>query len=886
MSLGSVFNQVDEAIVRALGLEKPTEVQNESIPAVLRGEECLIIAETGSGKTESVMVPLLHLARDVNPISCVYITPLRALNRDIFTRLEDACEQLGLRIETRHGDTSKRVRREQRLDPPNILVTTPETFQAIMVAPKFKKHLENVKFVVIDEIHELMDNKRGPQLASGVARLRRVADFKLYGLSATVSEPDKVANYFWSGEVTRVISTEEKAKDISVEVPRSTREDLRVASESGIPVFTVAKLRRINEISSQMSTLIFTNTRSTAEILTSRLAEFIDVKVHHGSLSKGHREEVEKKFKEGVLNHVISTSSLQLGIDVGHVEQVVQYGSPRRVDSFTQRVGRSGHFIHRESRGTIVCDLGDAPESAVIARRTLDGELEPMRVMERPLDVLGHQLVGLSLEMRHVKIHEAFTFFKEVWPFRNLEPEKFRDALVLMEQLGYIRIGEDFYHRRGRAWKYYYTNITTIPDERSYRLVDNATRKHVATLDADFVDELKPGERFVVAGTTWSVVNVEEGRVYASRTGETDAVATWSGELIPVDFEVAREMPSAINEPQKYPYAEGTDEKVGGLGKYSQNVRVEKHKDLTIVITWAGNRVNNTLAHVMGSFLTAQFGQNVGIKSDEFGIIIKGLPDMGASPGEILRSINREKVRRTLRVTAENSHKFRKTFIHVAKRFGVIERGSYMTVSPKKFVQLWGGSLVDEEAFEEYLFNKMDLERAGDFVERIGEDIAVERSKLSGIGKYMVEKFYPEVFEASRPRKQILKALRVRLQGTRLPLACMYCKTHLGKFRVESAPDKCPECGSKFLAVLYNGKVLGKRARDLGVEGKRELRSAKLSGNLFLDHGKLALIVQAGRGVGPRTAARILRRSAGEAEILQNIYEAERTYARTKAFWD
>jgi ATP-dependent Lhr-like helicase len=871
--------------VRAFGLEKATDVQNVSIPSVLKGDECLIIAETGSGKTESVMVPLLHLVREKAPVSCLYVTPLRALNRDIFMRMEKACQELNLRIETRHGDTSQRVRHEQLLDPPHILVTTPETFQALLVAPKFKEHLKNVRFVVIDEIHELMDNKRGPQLASGVARLRRVADFRLYGLSATVSEPGKVAKYFWPGKVNVIQSRQEKAKEVAVEVPRATREDLSAAKKSGIPVRTVAKLRRINEISSQKGTLIFTNTRSTAEVLTSRLLKLIDVNIHHGSLSKEHRESVERKFKEGIVNRVISTSSLQLGIDVGHVDQVVQYGSPRRVDAFTQRVGRSGHFIHRLSKGTIICDGPEAPESAVIARKTLDCELEPIEVVERPLDVIAHQLVGLALELGEVGVLQAFTFLRGVWPFRELTPDKFKDVLGLMEQLGYVRIRGDTYHRRGRAWRYYYRNITTIPDERSYRLIDSSTRKSVATLDADFVEELKTGEQFVVAGTSWSVVNREGNRVYAARTGNTDAVATWSGELIPVDFSVAREIPEAINNPEKYPYSERARKVVLKLGKYGEGVRVEHHKDLTLVITWAGNKVNNTLAHVLGSFYTAQFGQNVGLRSDEFGIIVKGLPRDATPVEEVLRSIDRKRIRRDLRVTAGHSHRFRKAFIHVAKRFGVIERGRFEGISPKRFVQLWEGSVVDEEAFSEYVFKKMDVDQAGDFLDSL-EEIGIEQAKLSGIGRYMVEKFYPDVFEASRPKKQILRALKVRLMGTSLPLGCLYCKTFLGRFRVDSAPEACPECGSKFLGVVRDRSLLRKRPRDLSVEQKRELESARLSGNLFLSYGRRALVVQAGRGVGPRTAARILRKSQKEAETLDRVYEAEKTYARTKAFWD
>ncbi|TRO62001.1 DEAD/DEAH box helicase [Candidatus Bathyarchaeota archaeon] len=878
MVSSDVFGLVGGEIVRAFELEKPTEVQKATIREVLDGKECLVVAETGSGKTEAVMLPLLKLIHK-KPVACLYVTPLRALNRDIFTRMRHACERLGYRIETRHGDTSPRIRQEQLKDPPDLLVTTPETFQALLVAPKFREHLRNVEFVIIDEIHELMDNKRGPQLACAVARLRRVAKFKLYGLSATVSEPDKVAKYFWNGNVTTVVSDEEKVKEIVVEVPNTKDEDLQVSRDSGLPIFTVAKLRRVNELSAGQSTIIFTNTRSIAEILTSRLKKVIDVKVHHGSLSREHRESVEKRFKEGTIDKVISTSSLELGIDIGHVERVVQYGSPRRVDAFTQRVGRSGHFISRKSRGFIICDVAEAAESAVIAKRVVGGKLEPIEFLDCPFDVLAHQLTGLALEISDVNIYQAFYFFKSVWAFRELTAKDFADALRLAEQLGHIRREGNTYRRRARAWRYYYNNISTIPSEHKYKLIDSATRKPVATLDAEFVEELQTGERFVVAGTSWSVVSREGNLLFAASTGETDAVATWSGEVIPVDFHVAQEIPKAINSPEEYPYSTGTVNRIEELGKYSGHTRIEKHGDLSVIITWAGNKVNNTLAHVLGSFLTAQFGENIGIRSDEFGIVLKGATG-GINLKEVIESIDGKQIERSLRITAENSQRFRKTFVHVGKRFGIIERQGLRNISPKKFVGLWLGSIVDKEAFKEYLFKKMDIQRTIAFLKKL----EIEEGELSGIGKYMVEKFYPDVFEAARPKKQILDALRVRLEGTKLPLACMYCKTHLGSFTVSSAPDICPNCGSKFLGVLHSLRAL--RGKDLSVEEKRDVRSARLSGNLFLSHGRLALLVQAGRGVGPRTAARIIRSCENEAEMLEKLYEAEKTYARTKPFWD
>ena len=870
-----VTSEVKSSILRGFGIEKLTKVQEKSIPHVLSGDECLIIAETGSGKTEAVMIPIIQKMMK-KPLECIYITPLRALNRDIFTRLEKTCEKHGIRVETRHGDTPQRIRQEQLKDPPEMLITTPETFQILLVAPKFKQFLANTRFVVIDEIHELMDNKRGPQLACAVARLRRRVDFKLYGLSATVSEPETVSKYFWKGGARVVRGKDEKAREVVVEVPEYTRKDLETSQASGISLASVSKLRRIQEISKGTSTLIFTNTRSAAEILTSRLGKLIDINVHHGSLSKEHRKVVESDFKKGLLNKVVATSSLELGIDVGHVEQVIQYGSPRRVDSFTQRVGRSGHFIERVSKGFIISDLAEAAESAVIARRVVSGELEPMETVDKPLDILAHQIVGFVLEDFIQNKDDVYQFFTGVWPFRNLARDEFNKVMGLVEQLGYIRQGNGKYNRRMRAWKYYYRNISTIPDRERFHLIEHESGKHVAVLDAEFVEELKLGERFVVAGTSWSVVNIDAGRIYAVRTGETSEVATWAGEVIPVDYGVAQEIPEAINFPEKYPYEEKTSRKIRKLGKYSGKTRVEQHNDLTVIITWAGTKVNNTLAHVIGSFLSSQFGENVATRSDEFGVVVKGAPARG-----IVEKIDSRYVEKTLRKTAGNSQKFRNSFLDVAKRFGAVEKRPFRGISPKRFVELWSGTVIEDEALREYLRKKMDIPATAEFLAGIGEP---EVGKISPIGKYMVEKFYPEVFEASRPKKHILDAMKVGLMNKKLPLACMYCRTHLGQFSVASAPEECPSCSSKFLGVLRDPQLL--RKKTLTVKNKRELKSAKLSGNLFLSYGGKALLTQAGRGVGPAAAARILRKSANEAELLENIYESEKLYARTRPFWD
>src|SRR5947199_174458 len=313
------------SLLRESGIEEPTPPQALASPLILQGENVRIIAPTGSGKTEAAILPLLSriVGKDQRRgISLLYITPLRALNRDMLRRLEVWCSKLGLTIDVARGDTPLAQRNKQSRSPPDLLVTTPETLQAILPGSRMRENLRMLDAVVVDEVHNLVESKRGVQLSVGLQRLRRVAgEFQLIGLSATVGSPQLAAG----------------------------------------SLFGVRK----------------------------------DVGVHHGSLPREEREPVEFAFKKGEAKALVCTSTLELGIDVGSVDLVVQYMSPRQVTSLIQRVGRSGHRIGRTSEGVIIAVSADdvLESSASIAEAKL-GKLEPTRPYRESLDVLAHHVAG------------------------------------------------------------------------------------------------------------------------------------------------------------------------------------------------------------------------------------------------------------------------------------------------------------------------------------------------------------------------------------------------------------------------------------------------------------------------------------------------------------
>jgi len=449
----SVFTLLDEKIQDFLSknnILKPTEPQVKAIPSILKGENVLLIAPTGLGKTESALLPIFHnflkekksIINDHKGISILYITPLRALNRDMLKRTMNMGKKLGIDIVVRHGDTSQSERARQSRNPPDMLITTPETFQILFIGKRLRKHISNVKWVIVDEIHELAGDERGAQLSVGLERLFELMqnlnhDFQRIGLSATVGSPVEVAkflggfykNNFRDVKIIEVDVT--KLIDINVELPSILKNDYKEANKLRIEPFSFAALRRCKELADKhLSTLIFINTRDGAEILASRFhiwAEDMQVGVHHGSLAKTSRIEAEDDFKAGKLTSLICTSSLELGIDVGNTDFVIQYSSPREVKRILQRIGRSGHSIGKTSKGIIIATTPeDLAESLVISRRALQGLIEELKVRQNPLSVLSNQIISIALEYGRVNPEHIFEIIKRSYPFYKLKHQTFK----------------------------------------------------------------------------------------------------------------------------------------------------------------------------------------------------------------------------------------------------------------------------------------------------------------------------------------------------------------------------------------------------------------------------------------------------------------------------
>ncbi|MEM2934204.1 MAG: DEAD/DEAH box helicase [Methanocellales archaeon] len=657
-----------------IGLRIPTEPQERAIPLILEGKNVLIAAPTGTGKTEAAILPVFHkiLNQEIrNGISAIYITPLRALNRDMLKRLEVLAREIEIKVQVRHGDTPERERRRQAASPPDLLITTPETFQILLIAPKLKAHLRNIRYVIIDEIHELADSKRGAQLVIALERLSDLSEFQRIGLSATIGGINEVMKFLGGFRIVEAVEISiAKQLDFQVRSPVLTVKDEELARKLVTEVENAAEIRYIKEIlEKKQSVLVFVNTRQAAEALGVRLKMLgVKAEVHHSSLSREARIEAEDAFKKGNLKALVCTSSMELGIDIGLIDHVVQYHSPREVTRLLQRVGRSGHKVGDISSGTIIAsEPDDISEACVIARRAKNGEIEQLNIHKAPADVIANQICAMALEHREVSVSKIFQLIKKAHPYQELSFERFQQILDQLKEQRLIFEKAGVVRRRERTWHYFYENLSMIPDEKRYEVYDIVRGRSVASLDEAFaVNFAQDGAIFIAKGEMWRVLDVAEDKIKVEPVENPEGeIPRWSGEEIPVPFEVAQEVgllraeisrlaslsddeiAQQILKQGEYPVDVATFKKVIQQVKMQlkEGCEVPTHNKITVessgksvvINACFGHKVNETIGRALSSLLAARFGGSVALEIDPYRIKLE-LPKK-ISPAQIAELI-------------------------------------------------------------------------------------------------------------------------------------------------------------------------------------------------------------------------------------------------------
>ena len=545
---------------------KPTDLQEKAWPAIAEGEHVLICAPTGSGKTLAAFLwsinQLLTRKWAAEHTSVLYVSPLKALNYDIQRNLLGPLDELSrffkrekesfpeIRVLTRSGDTPASDRRRMQRHPPEILITTPESLNLLLSSPVSRSILTTVLTVILDEIHAVVSTKRGVHLITAVDRLVPLAgEFQRIALSATVRPAARVAEFVGGRRPVRIVeSSLRKQYAIRVRSPEAAPE----AGDSFWVPF-VEEVKKI--ITRNRSTLIFTNSRRLCERITHLInlgEEKLIAYAHHGSLSREIRTEVEHKLKAGELKAIVATNSLELGIDIGALDEVILIQSPPSLSSAVQRIGRAGHQVGEVSKATLFpTHPWDFVEAAVVASSVINQDIEPLRAPESPLDVLAQiiiSMVGTELW----DIDRLFEQLRSSYPYRNLPRLHFDLVLnMLSGRYAATRIREleprisidrrdNTVTAKKGALQALYSSGGTIPDRGYFHLRHDETQAKIGELDEEFVWEASPGQTFTLGTQNWRIERITHNDVFVrpARSGST-APPFWRAEECLRDFHLS-----------------------------------------------------------------------------------------------------------------------------------------------------------------------------------------------------------------------------------------------------------------------------------------------------------------------------------------------------------
>jgi ATP-dependent helicase Lhr and Lhr-like helicase len=940
------FARLDPRLVEAVarrGIEEPTEIQQLAIPVLEKDTDALLISPTGTGKTEAALLPLLsrRLAESSPAISLLYVTPLRALNRDLEHRLVTLVREVGLTAAVRHGDTPSSARLAQSRHPPDLLVTTPETLQVLLVGRHLRSALRSVRTVVVDEVHELVGSDRGAQLGLTLERLDALTgrSVRRIGLSATVGNPEEVAR-FLSPRPRAIeirVARQRRVLELTAQRPRDDRPPLEadlVRDLKADPTL-LAGLRAVEEeVRAHRTTLVFVNTRPTAEGLAARLhrlAPDLEVAVHHGSLSREVREEAEHAFREGRLRALVATSSLELGIDIGAVDHVVQFGSPHQVGRLVQRVGRSGHRLGRTIHGTVLAlDDDDLEEAAVLARRADAGLIEPVSWRTRNRLAAAQQVVATLRAEGAVGAEEMVTVLRRAAAVADLDPSEWSELLQYLVGLGLARWDAGRLAPGRGTLSRFYASLSLIPDERTYRLRDIATRRLIGTLDERFVLTqilAQPEEIFLLHGRTWKVVEYREGELLVETVQEIGQEPRWAGEDLPVPFDVAQEIGALRREGgfERYPIPSGDRARLeerratalqAGSVATDRRVTVTARGRLVVYGACFGTRTNETLALATAGLLTARLGARVELAAVEPTWFVLELPIAVDDPTLVdAFRVDPSSLRPLIERLVPTGLDYRWVFLAVARKLGVIPASAdprdLRTLDP-----LLGASRTNplgEEVLEKTLHDRYDVAHAEEVLERVRagaiEVVATPPSAFSDGPLTRLEwRSVPDV-----PPPTLLRAVRERLEKEPLMLVCLRCgftrTTTPGRYHAEGG-SRCLLCHGSLSAVVSPRRTeeadrlvryakrkwrspsgaarrRPSRERPLPRETENLVRAGYTSAELLAHYGERALYALAARGVGPETARRLLMRLYRDDDaFFTELLRAERAYARTRAFWD
>ncbi len=703
----------------------------------------LVSAPTGATKTLTAFLSILNELIDSsekgileNRVYCVYVSPLRALSEDIKVNLVEplkemekiAGKKLGIRVATRTGDTSASERASMLKHPPHILITTPESLAIMLSSIRFKELLKNAEWLIVDEVHALAENKRGVHLSLSMERLNRVCQsMTRVGLSATIAPLEEVAKYLVGYENNMI----RNCKIVDVQFIKNM--DLKVLSpvpdlvDEEHAVMHHSMYTLIDDlIQNHRTTLIFTNTRSATERVVHHLKEKFPKKytenigAHHGSLSKTLRHSIENRLRMGELKVIVSSTSLELGIDIGYIDLVICLGSPKSVARFLQRAGRSGHKLHDTVKARIiVLDRDDLVECAVLLKSAIEKKIDKIHMPKDCLDVLAQQIHGMSLEQRW-SINDLFKLIKQSYCYNDLE---WKDFIEVIEYLSgkYVSLEDRNIYakvwydeetgelgRKGRMSRVIYmTNIGTIPEES--HVIVKVGEQVIGTIDEAFLERLRKGDVFVLGGEKYEFSHAKGMVAYVKASVyRPPTIPSWFSEMLPLSFDLAldigrfRKLMNELfcaNKPKKeildfinnYLYvdknaAESIFDYFYEQFNYAEipshsRIIIEQYTDdrnkrkYYIFHTLYGRRVNDCLSRAAAFAIARTQHRDVEIGINDNGFYVAS--DKSVNVMQAFNLIKSREMRKVMDMAIEHTEILRRRFRHCAARAMMILR-SYM----------------------------------------------------------------------------------------------------------------------------------------------------------------------------------------------------------------
>jgi ATP-dependent Lhr-like helicase len=564
-----------------------SQTQLYGVMPIWERKNILISAPTGGTKTLTAFLSILNYLVTLaekneleDKIYAVYISPLKALSNDIYVNLIQPLEEIRkisethgkklqeIRVGLRTGDTTTTERQKQLKNSPHIFVTTPETLAIVLTTEKFIEKLRGVEYVIIDEIHALA-NKRGVYLSLSLERLREISPgFVRIGLSATIAPIEEIAKFLIGNSRDCLIAQVKFEKKLDIEILCPV-ENLVEGDSLDMHSSLYALLDEL--IQQHKTTLIFTNTRSATERVINHLktmfpekylenqedAEFKGIGAHHGSLSKESRFDIEEKLRQGKLKVVVSSTSLELGIDIGYIDLVILLGSPKSTARALQRIGRAGHKLRDTIKGKfIVLDRDDMVECAVMLKEIVERKIDSVQIPKNCLDILSQHIFGMAITKRY-QIKDMYNLIRGSYCYQNLKYDDFLSVIsylsgeyALEDRQVYAKIWYDVetgeIGKRGKlARVIYMTNIGTIPDESfiSVILKKGASETKVGNIDESFFERMKKGDIFVLGGNRYMFMYNKGMKAYvASSANRTPTIPSWFSEMLPLSFDLACEI--------------------------------------------------------------------------------------------------------------------------------------------------------------------------------------------------------------------------------------------------------------------------------------------------------------------------------------------------------